>query len=178
GVEVTADRVLVDPGDPAATAVIARAAEEATAAVAASTAGTCRAIFDMTLQYAKDREQFRRPIGSFQALKHRLVDMYLAVERASALASFAALTIAEDDDRRSLAVSAAKAAAGDCQRLVVQEGLQLHGGVGFMWEHDLHLYLKRAKSGDALWGTAVTHRATIGRTLGLGGGSAPAGVLR
>ena len=92
----------------------------------------------MTLQYTKDRQQFGRPIGSFQALKHRLVDMYLAVERATSLAYFAALTIAEDDDRRPVAAAMAKAAAGECQRRVVQDGLQLHGGVGFTWEHDLH----------------------------------------
>ena len=126
-----------------------RALEEATTAMALSTAATCRAIFETTLQYAKDREQFGRPIGSFQAIKHRLADMYLAVERASALAYYAALTIAEDDDRRSVAASMAKAAAGDCQRLLVGDGLQLHGGIGFTWEHDLHFLLKRAKSGDA-----------------------------
>ena len=107
--------------------------------MALSTVATCRAIFETTLQYAKDREQFGRPIGSFQALKHRLADCYLAVERAASLAYFAALTIAEDDDRRAVATAMAKAAAGDCQRLLTRDGLQLHGGIGFTWEHDLHL---------------------------------------
>ena len=166
-VEVGADRVLIEPGDPRAADVIVRAVEEATTAMALSTVSTCRAIFEMTLQYAKDREQFGRPIGSFQALKHRLADMYLAVERASSLAYFAALTIAEDDDRRAVAASMAKAAAGDCQRLVVGDGLQLHGGIGFTWEHDLHFLLKRAKSGDLLFGTAATHRARLARLMGL-----------
>jgi alkylation response protein AidB-like acyl-CoA dehydrogenase len=109
--------------------------------MALSTTATCRAIFEMTLQYAKDREQFGRPIGTFQALKHRLADLFLAVERAASLAYFAALTIAEDDDRRAMATAMAKAAAGECQRLVVRDGLQLHGGVGFTWELDLHLLL-------------------------------------
>ena len=103
GVEVDAGRVLVEPGDPRAGAVIDRAVQEATTAIALSTVAASRAIFEMTLQYAKDREQFGRPIGSFQAVKHRLADAYLAVERASALAYFAALTIAEDDDRRAVA---------------------------------------------------------------------------
>jgi alkylation response protein AidB-like acyl-CoA dehydrogenase len=167
GVEVEADRVLLEPGDPGAPSAVQRALEEATVALALSTTATCRAIFEATLQYAKDREQFGRPIGSFQALKHRLADMYLAVERASSLAYYAALTIAEDDDRRAVAVSMAKAASGECQRLVVGDGLQLHGGIGFTWEHDLHFLLKRAKCGDLLFGTAAAHRAHLAQLLGL-----------
>jgi alkylation response protein AidB-like acyl-CoA dehydrogenase len=168
-VEVSGDRVLVEPGDPAAARVVERALQEATTALSLSTVATCRAIFEMTLQYAKDREQFGRPIGSFQALKHRLADCYLAVERAASLAYFAALTIAEDDDRRAVATAMAKAAAGDCQRLVTRDGLQLHGGIGFTWEHDLHFLLKRAKAGDLLLGTAATQRAHLARLLGLEG---------
>ena len=167
GVEVTGDRVLVEPGDPAAERAIGRALEEATVAMALSTVATCRTIFEVTLQYAKDREQFGKPIGSFQALKHRLADCYLAVERASALGYFAALTIAEDDPRRAVATSMAKAAAGDCQRLLVRDGLQLHGGIGFTWENDLHFALKRAKAGDLLFGTAAFHRARLAELLGL-----------
>ena len=167
GTEVDDERVLFEPGDPRGPDAIRRSVEEATAALALSTTATARAIFETTLQYAKDREQFDRPIGSFQALKHRLADLYLAVERANALAWFAALTIAEDDERRPVAVAMAKAGAGDCQRLVVRDGLQLHGGIGFTWEHDLHFLLKRAKSGDLLFGTAATHRAELARLLGL-----------
>jgi alkylation response protein AidB-like acyl-CoA dehydrogenase len=169
GVEVGADRVLLEPGDPAAPAAIDRARDEATTAVALSTVATCRAIFETTVQYAKDREQFGRPIGSFQAVKHRLAETYLAVERAAALAWFAALTIAEDDPRRPVAVAMAKAGAGDCQRQVVGDGLQLHGGIGFTWEHDLHFLLKRAKTGDFLFGTGACHRARLVRLLGLEG---------
>ena len=167
GVEVTGERVLVAPGDPAAEQIISRALEEATVALALSTVATCRAIFEATLQYAKDREQFGKPIGSFQALKHRLAECYLAVERASALSYFAALTIAEDDPRRAVAASMAKAAAGECQRLLVRDGLQLHGGIGFTWENDLHFLLKRAKAGDLLFGTALFHRARLAELLGL-----------
>lgn len=167
GVEIDDEAVLIEPGDPRAPRAITRARQEAVTALALSTTATCRHIFEMTLQYAKDREQFGRPIGSFQALKHRLADLYLAVERAASLAYFAALTIAEDDDRRAVAASMAKAAAGECQRLVARDGLQLHGGIGFTWEHDLHFLLKRAKSGDFLFGTAAAHRAELARLLGL-----------
>jgi alkylation response protein AidB-like acyl-CoA dehydrogenase len=113
------------------------------------------------------REQYGRPIGSFQALKHRLADMYLAVERAASLCWFAALTIAEDDPRRDQAASMAKAAAGECQRLVAQDGIQLHGGIGLTWENDLHFAVKRAVAADALYGNVVHHRARLARMLGL-----------
>lgn len=166
-VTVGADRVLVEPGDPRAAAAIRRAWQASTIALAASTIGTCRRIFDITLEYAKVREQYERQIGSFQALKHRFADAFLAVERATSLMYFAALTISEDDPRREEAASLAKAAAGDCQRLLVGEGLQLHGGVGFTWEYDLHFLLKRAKAGDALLGNASFHRAELARMLGL-----------
>jgi alkylation response protein AidB-like acyl-CoA dehydrogenase len=166
GVAVDDDAVLAEP-DAGVAAALARVVEHATVAVAVSTVGTCRRIFEMTLEYAKVREQFGRPIGSFQALKHRLADMFLAVERATALAYYAALTIAEDDPRRAEAASLAKAAAGDCQRLLAEDGLQLHGGIGMTWEHDLHFFLKRAKVGEALFGSSVAHRAALARMLSL-----------
>jgi alkylation response protein AidB-like acyl-CoA dehydrogenase len=166
GVVVPAERVIAQPGADVEVR-LRRAIDQATVALAVATVGTCRRIFDDTLQYAKEREQYGRPIGSFQALKHRFADMSLAIERASSLCWYAALTIAEDDPRRHEATSLAKAAAGECQRLVVGEGLQLHGGVGMTWEHDLHLFLKRAKSGDALFGNAVEHRARLVEQLGL-----------
>jgi alkylation response protein AidB-like acyl-CoA dehydrogenase len=136
---------------------------------AVSTVGTCRAIFEATLQYTKDRIQFDRPIGSFQAIKHRLADMYLAVERAHALVYFAAATIAEDHERRTEACALAKAIAGECQQLVAQDGLQLHGGIGYTWEHDLHFLLKRAKLGDVLLGNATQHRVRLASILGIDG---------
>jgi alkylation response protein AidB-like acyl-CoA dehydrogenase len=147
--------------------VLARVLEEATTALSLSTVAACRAIFEMTLQYTKDRHQFGVPIGSFQAVKHRMADVYLAVERASALAYFAALTIAEDDERRAVATAMAKSAAGQCQRLVVRDGLQLHGGIGYTWEHDLHFLLKRAKASDLLFGSDAAHRARLAGLLGL-----------
>ena len=167
GVQLDSGQVLAEPGDASVMRAVARAVEEATVCLAASVNGTCRTIFETTLQYAKDREQYGRPIGSFQALKHRLVDMYMALERSAALSAFASLTIAEDDGRRTVAASMAKAAAGDCQRLLVEDGLQLHGGIGFTWEHDLQMFLKRAKAGSLLYGTARRHRAEVARLLGI-----------
>ena len=166
GAAVQAERVLLAPG-PATERAAERALEVATVALALATIGCCRRIFELTLEYAKVRRQYDRPIGSFQALKHRLADMYLTVERATALGYFAALTLAEEDPRRGEATALAKVEAGDCQRLVVEEGLQLHGGIGFTWEHDLHLFLRRAKAGDPLLGSATEQRAKLARRLGL-----------
>jgi alkylation response protein AidB-like acyl-CoA dehydrogenase len=159
--DIERGRVLARPGR------IGRAIEEATVALAVETVGTCQAIFDIALDYAKQREQFGVPIGSFQAIKHKFADMYVALERARAAAYFAAATIAEDDERRTVATSMAKAAVGDAQRLIAQEGIQIMGGIGYTWEHDMHLYVKRAKTGGALLGTAADHRARIADHLGV-----------
>jgi len=129
--------------------------------------GTCQAIFDVTLEFAKQREQFGVPIGSFQAIKHKFADMLIALERARATSYFAALCVAEDDPRRAIATSTAKAAAGDCQRLLGKEGIQIHGGIGYTWEHDMHLYVRRAKTDAQLLGTAHEHRRRIAALLGL-----------
>jgi alkylation response protein AidB-like acyl-CoA dehydrogenase len=166
GVSVPADRVVAVPSADVAP-LLARALDHAVIALAVATVSTCRRIFDDALAYAKERQQYGRPIGSFQALKHRFAELYLAVERASALGWFAALTVAEDDPRRHEAASLAKAAAGDCTRLVVRDGLQLHGGIGMTWEHDLHFFLKRAKVGDAMFGGVAEHRALLAEQLGL-----------
>ncbi|MGH9113716.1 MAG: acyl-CoA dehydrogenase family protein [Acidimicrobiales bacterium] len=160
GVRVPDDRLLGHAGTPVGGAV-ARTLQEATAGLAVDTVGACQALLDMTLAYAKVREQFGRPIGSFQALKHRFADMLVALEKARVTAHFAALTIAEDDPRRPLAVSMAKAAAGDCQRLVAASAVQLHGGIGFTWEHDVHLWVKRATTGGLLFGTSSDHRRMV-----------------
>jgi alkylation response protein AidB-like acyl-CoA dehydrogenase len=175
GVGVSGERVWVEPGRPDAATAIERAMGEAITAMALSTVATCRAIFEVTLDYAKVREQFGKPIGSFQALKHRFANMYLAVEKASSLAYFAALTIAEDDERRSTMPSMAKACASDCQRLVVTDGLQLHGGIGFTWENDLHFWLKRAKATEVMFGSGRQHRARLARQMGLSSASSAGG---
>lgn len=154
-VRVTAaDRSVVDP---------ARARQIAVAGIALTTVGACRRILDLTLEHVRTRRQFDAPIGSFQAVKHKVADMHVAIERARALAYFAALTIAADDPRRSLAVSMAKAAAGECQSLVFRHGTQLFGAMGFTWENDLQFALKRAKAGELLLGGAAEYRALIAK---------------
>jgi alkylation response protein AidB-like acyl-CoA dehydrogenase len=162
GVAVAGDRVLQGGTD-----AVRRALEEATVAMAVETLGTCQAIFEVTLQYAKDRHQFGVPIGSFQAVKHRLADGYIQLERARALCYFAAACLAEDDPRRGEATAMAKAAAGDAQRFVAAEGIQLLGGIAYTWEHDQHLWVKRAITGDLLFGTAREHRQPVADLIGL-----------
>jgi alkylation response protein AidB-like acyl-CoA dehydrogenase len=165
GAVVDSERALGVPGG--AETALDRAVEEAIAALAMEMVGTCQSIFDVAIDHARDRHQFGVPIGSFQAVKHKFADMLVALERARATSYFAAATVAEEDDRRPLAVAMAKAAAGDAQRLIAEEGIQTMGGIGYTWEHDMHLYVKRAKSGDALLGTSSHHRARVARLLGL-----------
>ena len=162
GVTVPADHVLLG-----GTTAVTRALEEATVAMAIETLGTCQAIFEVTLQYAKDRQQFGVPIGSFQAVKHRLADCYIQLERARAVCYFAAACLAEDDARRAEATAMAKAASGDCQRFVAAEGIQLLGGIAYTWEHDQHLWVKRAMTGDLLFGTSREHQADVAALIGL-----------
>lgn len=165
-VTVSADRVLGTPGSATALGV-ERVIHAAATAIAVESVGVCQTMFDVTLDYAKQREQFGVPIGSFQALKHKFADLLVALEKAKASAYFAALTIAEDDERRAIASSAAKVAAADCERMMSKEGIQLHGGIGYTWEHDMHLYVRRAKSDTMLMGSPGEHRERIARALGL-----------
>jgi alkylation response protein AidB-like acyl-CoA dehydrogenase len=162
---VGAERVLGEPG--AMAPVLRRIVQEATTALAVEMVGTCQAIFDIVRAYVSEREQFGVKVGSFQAVKHKLANMYVALESARATAYFAAAAIAESDERRDVAVAVAKASAGDCQKLVAQEGIQLLGGIGYTWEHDMHLYVKRAKASGALFGTAGEHLETVARLVGM-----------
>jgi alkylation response protein AidB-like acyl-CoA dehydrogenase len=138
-----------------------RAHHLALTGLALTTVGACRRILDLTLEHVRTRNQFGAPIGSFQAVQHKAADMHVAIERARALAYFAALTIAADDRRRRMAAAMAKAAAGECQALVFRHGFQLFGGMGFTWENDLQLALKRAKASELMLGGASEHRARI-----------------
>lgn len=166
GARVPDDRRLGEPG-PTTVGALRRAIDEATAMLAVEIVGASQAIFDVTLEYAKQREQFGVPIGSFQAIKHKFADLLIALERARATAYFAALCVAEDDPRRSIAVATAKAAAGDCQRRFAKEGIQILGGIGYTWEHDMHLYVRRVKTDAQLLGTDQEHRRRIATLLGL-----------
>ncbi len=153
GVRVPAERAFLDQDD-----AIARAYDEAVVGWSAVMVGASQRVFDMAIDHIRNRKQFGVPIGSFQALKHMAVDAYVAIERARALYQYAALAIAEDDSRRAVAASLAKAGAGDAQRVAVQHGFQFFGALGYTWENNLHLYMRRAKAGDAFCGTAIEHR--------------------
>lgn len=148
--------------DPAALAAVV---EEATVASAAELVGTTRWIVETTTDYAKERVQFDRPIGSFQAVQHKLADMALDLERAGAAMAYAAMAVDADDPDRHRAVHVAKAAAGTAAKRAVKDGIQLHGGIGYTWEHDLHLYLRRALVGETLLGTTAWHHDRLADLL-------------
>jgi len=163
GVRVEQGRVLGTPGTGAR--ALGRALERATVAAALECVGTCQGLLEITVEHVKNRRQFDQPIGAFQAIQHKCADMFVQVEKARATGYFAMLAIAEDDPRRSLAASMAKAAASDCQRLVCKEGIQIHGGMGYTWESDVQLFVKRAKTLEALFGTGAQHRQRIADLL-------------
>ncbi len=165
-VPVSADRVLGVPGAGTADA-LRRVVQEATVAIALECVGTAQQVFDISLAYAKEREQFGVPIGSFQSMKHKFADLLILLERARALGYFAALTIAEGDERAAISTSMAKAAAGDAAKRIAKEGIQIHGGIGYTWEHDMHLYVRRLQSSASLFGSAPHHRQLVADALGL-----------
>ena len=158
GVVVPVDRAALGSGVAAA---VERATQEAVTGIAAVTVGACDRILEMALEHVRSRHQFGVPIGSFQAVKTLAVDMFVAIQRARALTEFAALAIAEDDPRRAVAPSMAKVAAGDAQRLTARHGVQLFGGLGYTWENDLQLFVRRAMAGELLGGTSREHRAAV-----------------
>ena len=166
GSEVAAKRVEVfDPNlhvaHVEADGLVAGVPDMALMGLAVTAVGSCRRILDLVVDHVRNREQFGVPIGSFQAVKHKAADMYVAIERARVLAYFAALTLAEGDERAHRASLMAKAAAGECQRVVFANGLQLFGAMGFTWENELQIHLKRAKACDLLLGTASVHRKAL-----------------
>jgi alkylation response protein AidB-like acyl-CoA dehydrogenase len=135
--------------------------DHAAAATATQLVGIAGALLDQTVEYVKVREQFGRKVGSFQAVQHRLAEMLLQVESARSAVYYAAYALANDLPDASLAASVAKAAANDAERFANQWSLQLHGGIGFTWEHDLHLWLKRGKALEWSYGDADFHRRRI-----------------
>lgn len=161
------DHALGEPGSAASTSGISRALQEATLGLALEAVGTCDALFQLLLAYLKERQQFGVAIGSFQALKHKMSNMFLAIERARSLCYFAAAAINEDTPTRATSVSMAKAASDDCQKLVCREAIQSFGGIGYTWEHDAHLYVKRASTDGALFGGAAVHSVAVAASLGV-----------
>jgi alkylation response protein AidB-like acyl-CoA dehydrogenase len=137
----------------------------ASVALAAEMVGTARRIFTMALEYAKEREQFDVPIGSFQAIQHKLAEMSLALERAVAAVQYAAMTVDAASPDAIVAAHVAQAAAGEACRLILKDGIQIHGGIGYTWEHDLHLYLRRATADEYLLGSTGWHHDQIADSL-------------
>ena len=121
----------------------------------------------MTIAYVKERRQFARQIGSFQAVKHRLADLWTTITLARAASRYAAACLADDDPDAPVAVALAKSACCDAAVTAAQECVQLHGGIGFTWEHPAHLYLKRAKAASVAFGTPGAHRAALAGLVNL-----------
>lgn len=134
----------------------------------AESVGSLDRVFEVTLQYAKDRVAFGRPIGSFQAIKHRLADLLTVVESCKATSDAARRAVAGGDDHASVLSSTAKAYISDHAPSAIQECVQIHGGIGVTWDHDLHLYLRRVTANAALYGTAGSHRERLVRLLTAG----------
>jgi len=146
---------------------VAAALQAGAAMLAAEQLGLADRALEITLAYVKQRHQFARPIGSFQAIKHRIADWWVAVTQARAASRYAVACLAEDDPDTRVAVALAKAVCSETAVLAGQEMIQLHGGIGFSWEHPAHLYLKRAKSSSIALGTADRHRASLAALVNL-----------
>ena len=136
-------------------------------ALAAEQVGGIERVLEMAVQYAKDRKQFGRPIGSFQAIKHMCADMLLSLESARSAAGFAVWALATGSDEFELAAALAKAHCSQAYFRVAADNIQLHGGIGFTWEHDAHLYFKRAKSTELLLGAPASQRNRLADLIGL-----------
>jgi len=149
------------------TAALQKTLEQAACALSAEMVGGAQACLDASTTYAKERYQFGRPIGSFQAIKHKCANMLMEVEMARSAAYYAGWAAAEDPDELSLAASLAKAYCSDAFFHAAAENIQIHGGIGFTWEHDAHLYFRRAKSDEIYLGDATYHRELVAQKLGV-----------
>jgi alkylation response protein AidB-like acyl-CoA dehydrogenase len=145
----------------------------ATAALAAELVGGMQRTLDLTVEYAKTRKQFGKPIGMFQAVQHQCADMYLETESSRSAVYYAGWTLEENTPDAATAVSIAKMYASDAGRTVGNRGIQIHGGMGFTWENDIHLYYRRAKASETAFGDAAFHRERIA-SLVIDGGSVSA----
>jgi alkylation response protein AidB-like acyl-CoA dehydrogenase len=151
----------------AASAALEAALTAGAGILAAEQVGVAQRCLDMTVAYTKERRQFARPVGSFQALKHRMADVWVAISQARAASRYAAACLATGDPDVKVAVAMAKAYCSEAAVLAAQECVQLHGGIGFTWEHPAHLYLKRAKADSIGFGTPDAHRAALAALVNL-----------
>jgi alkylation response protein AidB-like acyl-CoA dehydrogenase len=152
---------------PVASRALAAALAAGAGMLAAEQLGLAQRCLDMTVAYVRERRQFARPIGSFQALKHRLADLWVAVTQARAASRYAAACLATGDPDSKVAVALAQAYCSEVAVHAAQECVQMHGGIGFTWEHPAHLYLKRAKADSIAFGTADAHRASLAALVNL-----------
>ena len=161
-----APATLIASGQAASRALDAALAAGA-GLLAAEQVGLAQRCLDMTVAYVKERRQFARPVGSFQGLKHRLADLWVSVTQARAASRYAAACLATGSDDGKVAVALAKAYCSDVAVNAAQECVQMHGGIGFTWEHPAHLYLKRAKADSIAFGTADAHHAALASLVNL-----------
>jgi len=147
--------------------ILQRVIDRATVGLCAEMCGGTQRVLEMCTDYAKVRQAFGRPIGAYQAVKHKCADMLLLTENAKSITYYAAWAVSEDVPEDSLAASMAKAYTSDAYRKVAQDGIQIHGGIGFTWDHDLHLYFKRAKSSEVTFGDATFHRERVAQLIAL-----------
>ncbi|MBI4561160.1 MAG: acyl-CoA dehydrogenase family protein [Candidatus Rokubacteria bacterium] len=148
-------------------APLTRVIDRATVALCAEMCGGAQKVLEMTTEYAKIRVAFGKPIGSYQGVKHKLADMLVDVENAKSITYYAAWAVDEGTAEAPLAVAMAKAYVSDAYRKVAAAGIQLHGGIGFTWEHDMHLYFKRAKGSEFTFGDATYHRERVAQLIQL-----------
>jgi alkylation response protein AidB-like acyl-CoA dehydrogenase len=146
---------------------LSKTLDQAAVGLANEMVGGAQKVLEMSVEYAKVRVQFGRPIGSFQAIKHKCADMLLEVESGKSAAYYAAWAAAEDNEELPVAASLAKAYCSDAYFHSAAENIQIHGGIGFTWEHDAHLYFKRAKSSEILLGDATYHRELLAQRIGI-----------
>jgi alkylation response protein AidB-like acyl-CoA dehydrogenase len=144
---------------------LSQALNVATAALCAEMVGGMQRVLELTVAYAKTRKQFGKPIGIFQAVQHLCADMYLETESSRSATYYAAWALEENTADAAPAVSIAKAYSSDASRTVGNRGIQVHGGMGFTWENDLHLYYRRAKASETMLGDATFHRERIARLV-------------
>jgi alkylation response protein AidB-like acyl-CoA dehydrogenase len=160
-----AARPLGEPG--AGWAALSKTLDQAAVGLSNEMVGGAQKVLEMAVEYAKVRVQFGRPIGSFQAIKHKCADMLLEVESAKSAAYYAGWAAAELNDELPVVASLAKAYCSDAYFHAAAENIQIHGGIGFTWEHDAHLYFKRAKSSELLLGDPTYHRELLAQRIGL-----------
>ena len=170
--EVRFDGVKLDAGSLMGDAhkawpALKRALDWATAALCAEMVGGTQKVLESSTDYAKTRHQFGKPIGIYQAVSHKLADMLVLSESGRSATYYAAWAVDADAPDRALAASMAKAYVSDAYRKVAGDGIQVHGGIGFTWEHDMHLYFKRAKSSEVTLGDATYHRELVAQSLDL-----------